>query len=360
MCPLCYYSVAMTQSILYKQAPRVSFAWLLSLALLGMIAACQPQTAQQQDAARIALGATLFRDPALSADGQVSCSSCHDPNRAFSSPVALPQGVQGRKGTRNAPSLLDVADMQTLFWDGRENQLETVVVQPLTNQVEMALPALAVASHRLRDPTYRSMLKAAFPSGKPSTEETIATALAAYLRSLPKHHSRYDRYLASQGQQGLSQSEKAGLALFTDKADCASCHRIDDANASFSDHRFHHAGISFERVAGRITPMLARLDALQQQGHVIGQAILTDPDVAALGRFAVTRHPAELGAFRTPSLRNVARTAPYMHDGSVQTLPTALDRELYYRGLARGRPIELTVDERHQLLAFLRALSDEP
>ena len=250
--------------------------------------------------------------------------------------------------------------MSSFFWDGRENRLEAAAIQALTNPAEMDLSGHEKALQRLRqDPTYRPFSQGAFGTPELGIEE-VALALTAYLRSLPLHPTRYDLSKATDASKtALTQEQAAGLALFSAKAGCSACHSLEGSPAALTDNRFHHAGIGFGRVAGNINGMIELLDSSKKGGVPTGTLVLGNASVAELGRFAVTRKPADLGAFRTPSLRNVSRTAPYMHDGSVATLADAVERELYYRGLALGRPITLTVEEQQQLLAFLIALNAE-
>ncbi len=299
----------------------------------------------------------LFHDASLSIDGHLSCASCHQPARHFTDNRPTSVGANGAVGTRNAPSLLDLPVMSTFFWDGRESRLEDVVLQPFTNSVEMGLQDHHALVGRVSGKAeYRESVKKAFGRDTINAEQ-IAKALTAYLKALPAEPTRYDLYVQSNGAKGLNDGEIKGLALFKGKAGCVDCHRLDGAPAAFTDNLFHHTGIGFEKVAGNITEMVRRLDRLEQEGQPLGKAILTDADVAELGRFAITRRPSDLGAFRTPSIRNVALTAPYMHDGSVPSLEEAVEREIYYRSLARGRPISLTVEEQSQLVAFLKALN---
>lgn len=329
----------------------------LAMALM----ACEQQAARNnRESAMVALGHRLFDDKRLSADGSLSCASCHIASRHFTDERPVSVGIHGAKGTRNAPSLQDVRLMSTFFWDGRDARLEDVVLQPFTNPVEMGLADRTTLMKKLsEDAGYRPLLKSAY-GDEAVDADRITTALSAYLRSLPLKPTLYDRHLASKGDVPLSDDQAAGLVLFRGKAACAECHHPTGTPATFTDNRFHHTGIGFEQVAGNIAAMLQRLDRLQKQRKPIGEAILSDVEIAELGRFAVTRRPTDLGAFRTPSLRDVASTAPYMHDGSITTLPEAIEREIYYRSLARGRPITLTVDEQRQLLAFLETLSTAP
>lgn len=265
-------------------------------------------------------------------------------------------GTGGVRGTRNAPSLLDASMVSSFFWDGRETRLEDVVAQPFTNPVEMGLASEDALLSEIQDrPDYVEAFEEAF-GDRTVRIDHIERALAAYVRSQPVPPTRYDLSLQSASGIKLSESEQAGLTLFNGKAACADCHQLSGTPTMLTDHLFHHTGIGFERVAGNVTGMVKRLDSLKQAGRPVGQAILVDAEIAELGRFASTRRPADLGAFRTPSLRNVNRTAPYMHDGSVPTLQAAVEREIYYRSLARGRPISLTVEEQSQLMAFLSTL----
>lgn len=338
-------------------APPTLLALLVGAMTLGLFA-CNVQAPVQRERALVALGQTLFADASLSSDGTVACQTCHLPSRLFTDGKEVSQGVGREAGTRNALSLTDIHLAKTFFWDGREERLEAAVLQPFTNKVEMGLPDLPALQARISaKPSYDPLLVNAFGNTEVRPER-LAEALAAFLRSIPAAPTRYERSLTDAGTP-MNDAERQGHALFVGKAACADCHRVDGVPANFTDDKFHHAGIGFQRVAGNLHQMIARLDEIKKRNQPIGQVILSDGEVAELGRFATTRKPEDLGAFRTPSLRNVALTAPYMHDGSVPTLELALERELYYRGLARGTPISLTLDEQRQLLAFLRALNTQ-
>jgi cytochrome c peroxidase len=331
----------------------MALAWLLTA-----LTACAPAADDNAGAdARIALGQRLFEDPQLSADGRLSCAGCHASALRFTDGRPVSIGVGGAQGTRNAPSVNDVGLMTSFFWDGRETRLEDVVLQPFTNPVEMGLADRAALIARVsQGREYRRLLASAYGDDRVEAGRLVA-ALSAYLRSLPLTPTRYDLHRASEPGAALSADEAAGLALFAGKAGCADCHRLEGAPAALTDNRFHHTGVGFEQVAGNVAAMLQQLDELQRQRKPIGEAVLASPQIAQLGRFAATRRSADLGAFRTPSLRDVASTAPYMHDGSIASLAEAVEREIYYRSLARGRPISLTVEEQRQLLAFLQTLS---
>lgn len=302
------------------------------------------------DARAVALGAALFRDSNLSADRSVSCQSCHDPRHAYSSALSTAVGVRGQKGTRNAPSLLDAAGNQSYFWDGRRTHLSMVVLDPFTNPVELGLSSTREVLERIRhEPRLLVKFKAAFPSARTvPTLAQVQMALTAFVTSL----SVADESAAVT----LSPKAARGKRLFEGDAGCAECH----SGKRLTDDGYHHSGI------GRISqdPGLASLVRTVVKADLnvtaLGPKVLSNRRWSALGRFNVTHKPADIGAFRTPSLCNVAITAPYMHDGSIKTLSDAVDQEIYYRGLSRGKPINLSSAERAAIVVYLESLTDRP
>jgi cytochrome c peroxidase len=301
--------------------------------------------------ALVQMGETLFNDTRLGADGRTSCATCHISEHAFTDARALSVGAFGREGTRNSPSLIGLVAQGPQFWDGREGTLVQAVVQPLGNPREMGHDSVASAMQHIASlPEYRQYF------GPRITEADVAEALSSYLLALDAGPSLFERAVAADDHSLLGAQAQRGLQLFQGKAQCASCH-LPTAENAFSDGRYHHASVGFERIAGNIRSLLGRLDQTRAAGEPLGKVILADAEIAELGRFAITAEPQDMGAFRTPTLRNVARTAPYMHDGSIQTLEAAIEHELYYRGLASGQPINLTVSERRDLAAFLETLS---
>jgi cytochrome c peroxidase len=255
--------------------------------------------------------------------------------------------------------LLNVSYQRSLFWDGRRDTLEGQAPDPFLNPAEHGLTD---ASHLLRlirsDAAYGAAFERAL--GLASADVTlsaVAMALAAFERTLNAGNSAFDRYHYGRDERALDESARRGLALFTGRAQCANCHTIEADGATFSDGKFHGAGVGGRQIE-------AALGALAMRAATAGDAeldrmIVSDPEIAALGRFAVTRNPAHIGLYKTPSLRNVALTAPYMHDGSVATLEEAVEQELYYRSVRSPRPVVLTEAEKADLIAFLRALTSE-
>lgn len=339
---------------------------LIALAASGCGRDAGPEAGDAPSAAVVALGRMIFFDPALSADGQVSCATCHQPARAYADGLVHASGTSRRQGTRNTPSLLDVGRQRSLFWDGRRGELEDQALDPVLNEAEHGLRDEAQLLERLRaDARYTAAFPAAFgvPVGQ-VTGRQAAVALAAFERTLESGPSPFDRFLA--GDRGaMSEAARRGWVVFDQQAGCTRCHIVvsgDGQPPLFTDHGFHSLAVGLGDVARRLPQLTERLAALRRGGRPLGREVLLDRELAALGRFAVTLDPRDLGAFKTPGLRNVARTAPYMHDGSVATLGEAIDLEVYGRG-ARGarddRPVILTPAERDDLIAFLHALTSD-
>jgi cytochrome c peroxidase len=275
---------------------------------------------------RIALGARLFVDPLLSVDRSVSCSSCHRPANAFSDSIPFSRGAHGRTGKRNAPSILNVVYRSSFFWDGRASSLEEQVLQPIQDSLEMDLPLAELESRVRESASYSRAFRRAF--GEDVSAQNIARALASYLRTLRSGNAPIDRF-KNGDTTALSPLARRGADLFVGKAHCAACH----LGPNLSDGDFHSTGVAW------------RGDTLR------------DP-----GRFAVTGRAEDRGLFKTPSLRNVAVTAPYMHDGSMRTLEEII--EFYDGGGRRNpnldpviRPLRLTPEEKRALAEFLDGLT---
>jgi cytochrome c peroxidase len=316
--------------------------------------------AQASVTRRIALGKQLFNDPHLSADGTIRCASCHIPDKAYTDGRSVAVGVGGHRGTRNTPSLLSIAAAQetSFFWDGRRGALDQAVLDPLTNPVEMGLHDQTQLLQRVRqDPHYVDAFAQAYPDAPQAiTSEQIAIALVDYVRSLKPAESAYDRYALRADASALNPRAVLGLALFKGKGRCAECHLLNGAPPMLTDHAFHRTGVGLDAINQDLPALTQAVIQRSLQGADIGNRVATHADESQLGRFNVTQDPADIGLFRTPSLRNVSRTAPYMHDGSVATLDDAIDREVYYRSLEAGHPLQLTVEEREELKAFLQTL----
>lgn len=276
--------------------------------------------------ASTALGKALFFDPRLSRDGSISCASCHFPDHAFSDTTALSGGVDGQLGMRNAPSLANVAYHRAFFRDGGVPTLEQQVIAPIHDEVEMDHNINQVATALRYQEPYNTLAMKAF--GEPLNAWNLSRAIACYERTLISGWSRYDRYM--QGEQtALSDSEIRGMVLFNnDELNYTACHNGHDLN----DHDYHNIGL-----------------------------YLTYADV---GRERITLDPADNGRFKTPTLRNIARTGPYMHDGSMSTMEQVIDH-FASGGLPHVnrdpemRTFDLSPEQKLDLIAFLNALTDE-
>jgi cytochrome c peroxidase len=288
---------------------------------------------------RVDLGRKLFFDPRLSFGGRFACATCHDPAQAFTTAAARAIGNDGVPLARNAPTLLNAAHATTLFHDGRETTLEHQVWGPLLAPREMGNPSIGSVIERVRDlEDYGGLFERAF-GGSAATMLTLAQALAAYQRTLLSADSRFDRWYYRNEASALDATEQAGFAVFTGKGRCSICHTLYGTHALFSDMRFHNTGVAWGD----------------------GRAATTQDR----GRGAITGVAADERAFRTPMLRDIARTAPYMHDGSIATLEAVI--AFYDRGGSPDpglsplmQPLRLDASERAALLAFLRALDGAP
>jgi cytochrome c peroxidase len=282
--------------------------------------------------AKAALGRRLFFDRLLSNDRSVSCATCHDPARAFTDERPLAVGVFGRVGKRHSPSLVNRGFGRTQFWDGRAATLEALAVQPIPDPNEMDLSLDDAVARLAADESYRAEFQAVF--GRAVSTEDLARALATYLRTIRSGDSPYDRFVAGD-VDALTPQQQLGLQVFRSKGRCIICH----GEPTFTDEVFQNTG-----VAWRVDPETSA-GAYQDQG-----------------RFQVTGLQSDRGKFKTPTLREVARTAPYMHDGSLATLADVIE---FYNGGGRSnpnlfivvRPLGLTADEKQALAAFLASLS---
>jgi len=298
----------------------------------------------------------------LSADGTVSCATCHDVTRGFTDQLAVSEGIKDQNGRRNAPTTLNVALLQTLFLDGRSPTLEHQARMPIVNPIEMGMPDGAAAANAIADDAeYQTAFRKAY--GRPVNYEDIGRAIAAFERTLIFVDSPFRRFLA--GDDGaISAEAKQGWVLFNEKGRCVTCHPMNTSDPLGTDNRFHNIGVSarhqdFDALAKRA------LKALQQDpSEEKLDELALSTDMSELGRFMVTRNRSDVGAFRTSLLLNIGITQPYMHDGSIETLWDVMDH--YNKGGESNlfidggiEPLALTEAEIDQLVEFLFTLTDE-
>jgi len=277
----------------------------------------------EQELQRVNLGRRLYFDTALSVDGTTSCATCHRPENGFSSPLTLPKGVGDRIAKRHAPAILNRHLGSIQFWDGRMTTLEQQALQPIETENELANTIDAVLKTLNESPEYRTAFAAAFTDG--ITKENLAKAIASFERIIITGESPIDRFVTAR-ESVLTKAQRQGLWLYESKGGCWQCH----AGQNYSDEEFHNTGVSWG------------------QGD--------------LGRFEHTGEDAHRGQFKTPTLRNVGITAPYMHDGSIKTLREVV--EFYNEGGTHNphldqkmKPLDLTEQEIDDLVEFLKALN---
>jgi len=280
--------------------------------------------------ARIELGRALYFDPRLSADGTISCATCHDPAKGFSDGRATSAGIRGQTGGRSAPTVINRLFSADQFWDGRAADLEAQALGPVQNPIEMGhtLEGMVATVKGLKG--YGPLFHAAFGSAE-VTAERVGQAIATYERTVISGDAPFDRYMAGE-KKAMSESAVRGMAIFNDakRGNCVTCH----AGFNFTDESYHNLGVGMEK---------------------------PKPD---LGRFEVSKAETDKGAFKTPTLRNIKDTAPYLHDGSEKTLMDVV--AFYDRGgipnqwLSKEiRALNLTEQEKKDLVAFMEALSGQ-
>jgi cytochrome c peroxidase len=313
---------------------------------------------------KIVLGRKLFLDRRLSPNNTMSCAMCHVPEQGFTAhELATPVGIEGRSVRRNAPTVLNVGWQKRLFHDGREISLEDQIWGPLLAANEMGNPSIGYVIERIRGlEDYKGLFEAAF-DGKGVSAERVGQAIASYERTLVAGDSRFDRWRFAGDASAMSQVEKLGFRIFEGKGRCTACHTAGEKHALFTDHGFHNTGVGWRRTFA--TAERTRVEiAPGVHTELERKAIETFSAAPAkdVGRYEITLDPKDRWAYKTPSLRNVALTAPYMHDGSLATLEAVIE---FYDGGGIDNPgksallhaLGLTSAERAALVAFLKSLT---
>lgn len=317
-------------------------------------------------AGKIHLGRKLFFDRRLSINRTMSCAMCHVPEQGFTNwELKTAVGVEGRSVKRNSPTVINTAYYTRLFVDGRDPALETQYIAPLTARNEMANPSAGFVVEMLRQlPDYAGLFEKNF--GAPASLDRIGMALASYQRSLLAADSPFDRWRYGNLQHALSDAQKRGFTLFSGKAGCASCHLLGEKFALFTDNQFHDIGYGWWREHLRQNPpAMSMVEVAPGVTYPVPNALIASVGAPAepdLGRYEVTEAPGDRWVYRTPSLRNVAITRPYMHDGGFATLMEVL--EFYNAGGKphsgqdrRIRPLGLDRADLNDLEAFLEGLT---
>jgi len=314
---------------------RALVLWLGSAALfaaelkvpLGLLPVHFPKD-NPYSAEKAELGKLLYFDKRLSADGTVSCASCHDPKFAFTDGKAVSDGIKGQKGGRSAPTVINRAYSLAQFWDGRAGTLEEQAIGPMANPIEMGNTHEAIVKNLRGIAGYRPLFEKAFGTAEFDINH-VAKAIATFERTVLSGNAPYDRYKAGD-KSALTASQVRGLNVYFNKAKCDQCHE----GINFTANAYHNLGVGTDKAT---------------------------PDA---GRHDVTKNDADWGAFKTPTLRDIARTAPYMHDGSLKTLEEVVD---YYDkgGIPnknldeRMKKLNLTAQDKSDLVEFLKSLNGE-
>ena len=344
--------LACLAAALEERLPRGVSAVLYELAV-------PPAAAPTPD--RVALGDKLFNDKRLSVNDQVSCATCHDPARGFVDHKTVPDGVAApaQRPQRNSPTVLNAMFNATQFWDGRAPSLEEQAKLPILNPIEMGQksPDDVVAKVRAL-PEYREAFSRVF--GHEATYDDIAAAIAAFERTQYAGDAPFDRFVAGD-EKAIGAAARRGWGLFNGKGRCSDCHAFSTVSPLFSDQKFHNIGIAAHKTdfieLARKAASTVRAGDLKQVDELAIQTHFSE-----LGRFLVTKQANDIGAFKTPGLRNVAITAPYMHDGSLATLWDVMDH--YNKGGVPNPNLDggmqrlgLTEAEIDDLVAFMESLT---
>lgn len=322
-------------------------------------------------AQKVELGRQLFFDARLSADGSVSCATCHNPKLGFTDGKRVAVGIGGRIGTRNSPTLLNSMFNSEQFWDGRAASLEAQARLPLINPDEMGSQTYDQIVERLKNlPEYSKSFQQIF--GSLVTIDAISKVISAYERTLVSGNSAFDRYLAGD-LNALSVSARRGMTLFRGKARCSVCHTFNQSFPFLTDGTYHNSGVvtnsrEFDALSRHAAQIARRQlnaapdSSLNPSPRASLDALAREPGAFELGRFLVTGNSLDIGAYRTPSLRNVELTAPYFHDGSAATLLNVIG--FYVKGGNANpfrdwqlEPVSLTNSEQQDLVGFLKSLT---
>jgi cytochrome c peroxidase len=318
---------------------------------------------------KIALGRKLFMDRRLSHNNTISCAMCHVPEQGFTTnELATAVGIEGRSHRRNSPTIYNVGYYTRLFHDGREFSLENQVIGPMLAFNEMGNPSIGHVVEKIRSiKDYDGLFEEAF--GGRVTLERLSQAIASYERTFVSGNSRFDQWRYGGNLKALNNEEVAGFNIFTGKGNCTACHTINDKAAIFTDQSFHNTGIGWARnnkIVNKVyesktfpVTLAPGITVQVANDQVDSASEVPENDV---GRFEITEDPKDRWSYKTPSLRNVQLTAPYMHDGSISSLEEVVN--FYDKGGDDNplkdpllRPLGLSEVEKNALVSFLKALT---
>ncbi len=310
-------------------------------------------------AAKARLGDDLFDDKRLSADNTVACNTCHEPRGGFTARLETAKGIRDQSGKRNSPTIINAAFMQSQFWDGRAATLEDQAKLPILNPIEMGMKSPEEVVAKLRAiPEYVTKFNDVF--GRPPNYDDMARAIAAFERTVVSTTAPIDRFLRGE-TNALTDAQRRGWTVFNGKGRCNSCHAFNPTFPFFTDNKFHNIGVAAHKQD--FTSLAIRAERAGSSQEEIDRLAL-ESDLSELGRFLVTKNRSDIGAFKTPGLREIAITSPYMHDGSEATLWDVMDH--YNKG---GEPnpfldggiqrLGLNEDEINDLVELMAAFTSD-
>lgn len=337
---------------------------------LGLPAMTHPKD-NSPSAKKIALGRKLFMDRRLSHNNTISCGMCHVPEQGFTSnEIATAVGIEGRSHRRNTPTIFNVGYYKFLFHDGRELTLEDQVIGPLLAFNEMGNPSIGHVIEKIRNlDDYAGLFEEVYGSGV--TLERVSHAIAAYERTFISGNSRFDQWHYGGDSNALTKQEVQGFEIFNGKGGCVTCHTINEKTALFTDQSFHNTGIGWARnnkvikkeYGSDTFPVQLAPGVVVQVKHELIETSSERPE-NDVGRFEITENPKDSWKYKTPSLRNIVISAPYMHDGSLSTLEEVV--EFYDKGGDDNpekdlllKPLDLSEHEQKALVAFLKTLTGD-
>ncbi|NKB36880.1 MAG: photosynthetic protein synthase I [Gammaproteobacteria bacterium] len=356
--------VTQAQSLQSRSGHEADLLQVISQTPLGLPAVPVPAE-NPLSKEKVRLGRQLFYDRRLSHNNTFSCAMCHIPEQGFTSnELATAVGVEGRTVRRNAPTIYNAVYAKRLFHDARETSLEQQIWGPLLAHNEMANPSVGQVISKINQiPDYRQQFEKVF-KGQQADIKNVGDALASYQRVLVSANSDFDQWLFGKKNDAMNKDAIAGYRLFVGKAACVSCHLIEENHALFTDHKLHNTGVGYANSMSKVPVVQRVLVAPATWINVDTAAIADSAEVKPgdLGYYEISGLPEDRWKYRTPGLRNIQLTAPYMHDGSISTLEEVV--EFYNTGGINNelldpllRPLHLSAKEKQQIVAFLSSLT---
>jgi len=348
-----------------KKADLIKYVTVKQLGLPNLVIPSENPITKE----KIDLGKKLFFDRRLSLNNTMSCGMCHVPEQGFTSnEIKTAVGIEGRSNLRNTPTLLNVAFSKFLFHDAREYSLEGQVWQPVLAHSEMAMPSFGFTLKKIKlIPGYIELFEKAFP-GEGVSIETFGKAIASYERSLISGNSSFDKWYFGKDENAVSDEVKEGFKVFSGKGNCIACHSVGKNEALFFDNKLHNTGVGYAESMGLLNKKKTKVQLAPGEYVEVDNEIIKSVNQQKksndLGLYSITENPSHRWLFKTPTLRNISLTSPYMHNGSISTLEEVID--FYNNGGIDNellsptiKKLNLTDIEKNNLKIFLESLVGE-